>query len=81
MQFGADNLVSFYNVILTDPEADITYNVEHTTNLVDSPWSNSGWNLIATNTTDDVDFDQLEHRFDGSVKDQIFFRLRITPDS
>ena len=76
--YGVDDNVSFRNVILTDPGADITYFVEQTENLAVGSWVDSGWNLVSTNATGDEDFDEVLHRIDGSDKDNFFIRLRIT---
>jgi len=65
-------------VVLTDPDAGITYIVEQTPDLVSGAWTNIGWNLVATNATGDAGFDEIQHRIGGGDKDKLFFRLRIT---
>ncbi|QHI68375.1 glycoside hydrolase family 16 protein [Tichowtungia aerotolerans] len=78
LYYGSDHNTSFYNVLLADPDADITYTVEHSENLLSPSWSNAGWNLIATNTTDNVAFNIVQHRIDSSAMDQLYVRLRIS---
>lgn len=79
LRFETNNNVSFRNVILADPNKDITYTVEHTPNLLNSAWTNGGWNLISTNSRDDATFNEVQHQIWSGNKDQLYFRLRITP--
>ncbi|MDZ8119139.1 hypothetical protein [Pontiella agarivorans] len=77
MVYGGDDTVTYYNVMLSDPDAGIEYIVEQTTDLESNPWTASGWSTITNYPSADPDFDQAEHRISGGDKDQLFFRLRI----
>lgn len=76
---GNDN-ISFCNAVLTDSDSGISYTVEHTPDLKNPAWTNSNWNLVATNTTGNAAFNELEHRIDSRDQQQLYFRLSITPD-
>ena len=64
--------------MLTAADSGISYVVEQSDNLLTSNWTNSGWSAVSTNVTVDPDFDEFVHELDGSAKNQLFIRLRIT---
>lgn len=76
--YGTNDMVSFTHSELTDPERGITYIVENNTDLVSGTWTNSGWSLVSTNSSETSGFEEISHQFNGAGSSEQFFRLRIT---
>lgn len=71
----SNGVASYTHVQLTDSDANISYIVEQTTDLVNEPWTNANWSAVATNSTLDVYFDEVEYQ--SPEQNQLFFRLLI----
>lgn len=70
--------VFYTNVMLTAEDSGISYWVEQSDDLITGAWTNAGWSSVSTNLTTDPDFNAVVHEVDGSAKDRLFIRLRIT---
>lgn len=75
--YGSNNMVRFANVIVSDPDADVSYSVESTTNLVSGVWGDPGWTAVNTNASPLSGYSEMEHIIDGSSLNELFIRLRV----
>ncbi|MDZ8118441.1 hypothetical protein [Pontiella agarivorans] len=74
----AGDSVAYTNMMLTAGDAGISYWVEQCDDLITGTWTNAGWSSVSTNLTADPDFNAMMHEVDGSEKERVFIRLRIT---
>ena len=76
IQYGKDDIVSFFNWQVNATNPGISYIAEWTDNLVTGTWQGT-WLSTTQSPASNPDYAQTERQMNGGTNDHLFFRLKM----
>jgi len=73
---GSGNYIEYLHV-QRKGRTDLDYHLETTTDLIDDPWTNGFYDVVATNTGYDLEFDEVTNHVPTDVEPVQFIRLIV----